>query len=176
MGIPELYLKIEEFQNRQRAELLARSTCKNGCSRCCHTDISVFAVEANPIREWFKGLDSAKKETLSARWNEPRQPGACAFLRNDSCTIYEARPLICRTQGLAMRFQGEKEGLVQTLIDICPLNDSMLEIIQENEVLNLDLLNRILATLEQQDAQGTPRTRTRLADLQGELKNLTDKE
>ncbi len=176
MGIPELYLKIEEFQNRQRAELLARSTCKNGCSRCCYTDISVFAIEANPIREWFNSLNSGQKSTLLERWKEPRPPGACAFLRNDSCTIYEARPLICRTQGLALRFQEEKEGLRQTLIDICPLNDSMLEIIHENEVLNLDLLNRILATLEQQEAQGTPRERPRLVDLQSELKNLTDEE
>jgi Fe-S-cluster containining protein len=136
----------------------------------------VFAVEANPIRQWFMGLDSIGKKALLERWNEPRQPGACAFLRNDSCTIYEARPLICRTQGLAMRFQEEKEGLRQTLIDICPLNDSMLEIIHENEVLNLDLLNRILATLEQQEAQGTPRERPRLLDLQSELKNLTDEE
>jgi len=176
MSIRDLYLKIDEFQNRQRAELRARSTCKNGCSRCCHTDISVFAVEATPIREWFLGLDSGQKSVLLERWNEPQQAAACAFLRNDSCTIYEARPLICRTQGLALRFEEEQAGVMESLIDICPLNDSMLEIIQETEVLNLDLLNRILVTLEQQDAQGTTRGRTRLADLQSELKNLTDEE
>lgn len=165
MDIQALYSKIDEFQNQQREQLKARYQCKNGCSRCCHTDISVFEIEKNNIALWFESLSVEQKNELKMKWEQPRTEGACAFLRNDSCTIYEARPLICRTQGLAMLFQEDE----QPYLDICPLNESALEDIEENEILNLDLLNSILAQLEQKDAGCTDRDRTRLEELQNLL-------
>ena len=165
MNIHQLYSKIDDFQNQQRDSLKAQYQCKNGCSRCCHTDISVFEIEKTNLLLWFQSLSSAQKHELNGKWNLPRAEGACAFLRNDSCTVYEARPLICRTQGLAMLFNEDE----QPFLDICPLNESALEDIEENEILNLDLLNNILAQMEQQDAKNTDRDRTRLEDLQKAL-------
>lgn len=172
MGIQDLYAKIDAFQSRQSKELMARSQCKNGCSRCCYVDLSVFEVEANRIREWHRSLHDEDRKSLLEQWQQPKKDGACVFLRNESCTIYEARPLICRTQGLALSFQDEEK----TWIDICPLNDSMLEIAEENEIINLDLLNRILSGLEHQDANGAIRNRIPLTELQMQIKNSTNEE
>jgi Fe-S-cluster containining protein len=172
MLIEDLYAKVDTFQSRLRDELTSRSQCKQGCSRCCYVDLSVFEVEANRIREWFQSLGKTEQQSILRQWKEPKQDGACVFLRNESCTIYEARPLICRTQGLALSFQDE----AKTWIDICPLNDSMLEIVKENEIINLDLLNRMLSGLENQDANGAIRSRIPLTALQAEIKNSTNEE
>jgi Fe-S-cluster containining protein len=172
MGIQDLYAKVDAFQSRQRPELMARSNCKNGCSRCCLVDLSVFEIEANRIREWHRSLGPEAQQSLLDQWKKPKAVGACVFLRNDSCTIYEARPLICRTQGLALSFQDDEK----TWVDICPLNDSMLEIAEKTEVINLDLLNRILSGLEQQEAGVTVRNRIPLTELQMEIKNSANEE
>ncbi len=162
MKIEDLYQKVSEFEDELRPNLTVLSNCKKGCSQCCHTDISVFGVEAKNIRNWFQGLNENERSEIRNRWNQKKAINACAFLRSDACTIYEARPLICRTQGLALQF---KEDL-KTYIDICPLNESMLETANEREIMNLDLLNQVLSEIERMDATGTPRDRMRLEDLQ----------
>jgi Fe-S-cluster containining protein len=91
---------------------------------------------------------------------------ACAFLVDEKCSIYEARPLICRTQGLAFKYKHDEKDL----IDICPLNEEMLDVLTTKEVLNLDLLNTILSQMERAHPSRGPRQLLR--DLREELKNL----
>lgn len=144
MNVNDLYQKIQEFENGISAETSALSHCRKGCSRCCYTDISIFEIEADNIRNWFKSLSEEKRTSLRSRLRNEANTGGCSFLYQEACTIYEARPLICRTQGLAFKFlvQGE------TFLDICPLNEKELEVIKEKEILNLDLINLILSKLE----------------------------
>ncbi len=160
-NLETLYRKIEDFQAQQRPEIKAHYQCKNGCSRCCYTDLSVFEVEKKLIEKWIQNLAPETRIALENKWKNPAKSGACAFLREESCTIYEARPLICRTQGLAMFFK-ENE---QSYVDICPLNESVLNEISRNEVLDLDRLNQVLAQLELQDSAGIKRDRVRLAKM-----------
>lgn len=112
--------------------------CKEGCSKCCYTDISVFEVEAKRIREWFQSQTNEKKEILKELWQTPTGPGACSFLYNDSCSIYEARPVICRTQGAPLFIQAEN------VLDYCPLNFEAGDPPKE-DWLNLDRLNTLLS-------------------------------
>lgn len=163
--IHDLYKKVAQFERELGHEAKAKSQCKNGCSKCCYTDISVFEIETSNIKTWFHSLSQTQQMDLKALWKLPRTEGSCAFLRNESCTIYEVRPLICRTQGLAFKFKNDGEEFV----DICPLNDEMIPVLKDKEIINLDLLNMILSQLEKQDAKGTERARTRLADLKAKL-------
>jgi Fe-S-cluster containining protein len=112
--------------------------CKKGCSKCCQTDISVFEIEAERIEEWFYTQDSAEQERLLELWKTPNQESYCAFLYNDQCTIYEPRPLICRTQGLPLYVASEN------VLDFCPLNFKAGDPPKE-DWLNLERMNTLLA-------------------------------
>jgi hypothetical protein len=69
-------------------------------------------VEAAEIEALIPGLDSAHRAVLAvrgkaelAREAHRESPHRCAMLEADgSCAIYEARPLVCRTQGHALRY------------------------------------------------------------------------
>lgn len=168
MKITDLYEKISDFEENLSPFQKEKTQCRQGCSQCCMVSLSVFEIEANYIRSWFQTLPPERKEALRSAWKKESPASACAFLKNDACTIYEARPLICRSQGLAFKFQ--EKGT--SYIDICPLNEELLATITEKEILNLDLLNLILSQLENLDAEGSARPRVKLSELLLELAKL----
>ncbi|WP_408095735.1 YkgJ family cysteine cluster protein [Peredibacter sp. HCB2-198] len=172
MRVLDLYQKVSEFTVGPKAQAL--SHCQKGCSRCCYVDLSVFQVESNNIESWFRSLSVEKQNSIREKWKMPLnstetfhgvETKSCVFLHEEACTIYEARPLICRTQGLAMKFKDAAEEY----LDICPLNEEMLDELTEKEVLNLDLLNMILSQLEKVDAKNISRERVKLSDLRARL-------
>lgn len=112
--------------------------CKKGCSKCCQTDISVFEVESSRIEEWFGHLSAEKKDGLLTLWKTPHQESFCTFLYEDQCTVYEARPLICRTQGLPLFLAS------QNSLDYCPLNFTN-ENPPKEDWLNLERMNTLLS-------------------------------
>jgi Fe-S-cluster containining protein len=112
--------------------------CKKGCSKCCQTDISVFEIEAERVTEWYQDQTPEEQTRLRELWNTPHQESYCTFLYNDQCTIYEARPLICRTQGLPLFIATEN------LLDYCPLNFKKVDPPKE-DWLNLERMNTLLS-------------------------------
>jgi Fe-S-cluster containining protein len=163
MSLHALYQKVAAFEAGLSDTSRALSQCKKGCSQCCHVDLSVFRIESDAIREWLKGLSEEKRNKLRELWKRPVEKGHCEFLYDGACSIYEARPLICRTQGLPLRFH---EG-GQTYVDVCPLNEEMIGVVTGQEIINLDLLNLILSQLEKEN--GPDRPRERLADIKKEF-------
>lgn len=93
-----------------------RLQCARGCAGCCVDDLSVFAVEAQRIR--------AEGEAVLRE--APGPIGACAFLDSaGACRIYVARPYVCRTQGLPLRWIDEDpSGAFVERRDICELNEA----------------------------------------------------
>lgn len=70
--------------------------CSKGCSACCKMNVSISALEAERIgqatgRRPFQ-LSAAPKYLIEEFSGVP-----CPFLVNDLCSIYEARPFVCRT-------------------------------------------------------------------------------
>jgi uncharacterized protein len=175
MSLKDLHQKIHDFEQSISSDALRLSQCKAGCSGCCYVDLSVFEIEAQFIRDWFQALPTTDRATLETCWSTPTEPTQeakpCAFLYREQCTIYEARPVICRSQGLALKFdyQGAEA------LDICPLNEEMIDLLDEHEILNLDTLNTILARLEMNEAGGAPRERMALKDLRAELMSYSTK-
>jgi Fe-S-cluster containining protein len=155
MNISDLYIKISVFEESLSGDFKSKLQCKKGCSRCCYVDLSVFEIEAQNIKEWFGSLSSDKQIEIKNKLQLPQEEKEnfydektlpCHFLRNEECLIYEARPLICRTQGNAMVFQGEKE----VFMDICPLNEEALEVAENDDFLNLDIINTILVQMNRE--------------------------
>jgi len=74
--------------------------CASGCTGCC-MDFNIFPVEFHSIFEELKG----KK----IEYNRSASEGECLFVVNGLCSIYESRPVICRTHGLPLLSMGEEE-------------------------------------------------------------------
>ena len=109
-----LHAEVDREAQNITARLGDRLRCGPGCTECCQDDLTVFDVEALRIRAEFP-------EVLAAM---PAPVGRCAFLDADNrCRIYPARPYVCRTQGLPLRWLDELDGRTVEYRDICPLND-----------------------------------------------------
>lgn len=69
--------------------------CSNGCSACCKMNVMISQFEANFI-EKATGI-KPKQVTSSLLHPQDKFIGIpCPFLKDDSCSIYDARPFACR--------------------------------------------------------------------------------
>lgn len=97
--------KVDAFagavSERRRGDL----ACRAGCTACCSVRLEVSDVEADAVREAIERLDGALRARLAERAaHEPEDGAPCVMLEDGRCVIYEARPLVCRTQGHALRY------------------------------------------------------------------------
>lgn len=120
--LPELHplviLRAAVDRETRRLVLLhaERLRCRRGCSACCVDGLTVFEVEAEPIRRHHADL---------LRTGTPHAQGACAFLDDEgACRVYADRPYVCRTQGLPLRWIDRRDGEPVELRDVCPLNEA----------------------------------------------------
>ncbi len=98
----------EPVQGRQAADMV----CSAGCDSCCHAWLSPCQVEADALREALTALPVATRRDVAARGRlqldreaHDESPPRCAMLdAQGECAVYDARPLVCRTQGHALRY------------------------------------------------------------------------
>ena len=93
----ELDVKISAFS------IHAGLSCPSGCGRCCETFIpEITRSEADYIASHLLG--TGHPLTLDS-WTVGELDGACPFFRIQGdpyhCSIYQARPLICRLFGFS---------------------------------------------------------------------------
>src|SRR5262245_41766590 len=151
------YKEFIEQVDRLAAKLQARYSthlvCRAGCSGCCHHHLSVFAVEAEAARAAIEALPAPIRDRVEGQAREVIKreaqgvPAPCPLLVDDRCSIYQSRPLICRTQGLPLLMETEDGGQE---VDFCPLNftgDGALDDLDEDYLAPLDALNLRLALL-----------------------------
>lgn len=138
--IATLQQNASDFFDKIAEKNALNMECKKGCSQCCMTDISVFEIEADRIRDYVRThvADSEKRDQLQKVWETKPIAGACHFLIENQCSIYEARPVICRTQGLPLYLSTEN------VLDFCPFNfkDGNPD---KSDWLNLERLNTMLS-------------------------------
>ena len=108
----QLVEKVAAFNAQVSGRRSADLACRSGCSACCEVWLTLSPVEAAAVRGGLaelaeplrarvrsRGLEQAQRERDALA--EPR----CAMLEDDgTCAVYEHRPLVCRTQGHALRY------------------------------------------------------------------------
>jgi len=122
-GVTDNYRKLcaycDALWNRVREAYPNEIACRKGCGICCELQ-SVNQIEAYAIRSYIvnnKNLsddacvdddvidDDIVDDIVDANDMsvDTDNTGSCPFLRRRSCSIYPARPIICRTHGLVLR-------------------------------------------------------------------------
>lgn len=148
--------QVDKLLVRLTARYASHLTCRAGCSGCCHHHLSVFSVEAAHVRRAVAALPAETRARVAqqARLVNAREAAgaavACPLLVDDRCSIYEARPLICRTQGLPLLIAAE-DGAQE--VDFCPLNfvaPGAVDDLDEDNLAPLDALNWQLAVINLQ--------------------------
>lgn len=141
--------RLDALSARGAAAFGARLTCRHACTGCCQREVSVFPVEAERLRRALAQSPLA----------DPR-PAAmgCPMLGPDGgCRVYAARPSICRSHGLPIRFRADAGGEAR---DVCPLNrDAGLDPwdVPAEAVLNIDVLNTQLVAINRLFGHGDAR-------------------
>lgn len=78
-------------------------SCSRGCSFCCYQRISITKWEADYIvahvKEYNPNMKLLEKQNLVENFDSlPWADQKCSLLNDDgTCSIYDKRPLICRT-------------------------------------------------------------------------------
>ena len=142
-AIRALHRKADEFFRVAVQASPGSFKCGPGCHGCCHLDLSVFPVEAATVEEAVASLgESEKSKVLHNLENR----SYCVFLDQGqgTCLIYDARPLICRTHGMAVLMDGE--------LSHCPLNYPG-ERPSRSHILDLSKLNAALASIVARDGR-----------------------
>ncbi len=166
---------VDDLTSQLNERYQAHLQCGAGCSGCCHHHLSVFAVEAAVLTEAIQALPEVIQERIRQQAVEVQareakgEPVACPLLVDNLCSVYESRPLICRTQGLPLLYEAD-DGAQE--IDFCPLNfdsDEAIAELQDEHLVPLDLLNLKLAMANVSHCQARgndePHLRVKIADL-----------
>ncbi len=135
--------------------------CASGCAQCCHRRFDVFEVEAAPIRAALTVMardEPTLRQRLRDQAKAPEHAHHCALLVEDRCSVYEQRPLICRSHGLPVAVAEADELHVSW----CELNYAGGDPPRES-ILLLEAVNAPLAVLTELEAPAAPRVS--LADL-----------
>lgn len=154
--LSQLQSNASHFFNQFLQKHQGNMQCKSGCAQCCHVELSIFESEAALVIQWVQQLGEESKKQLLEALHSPEQTTefqkkkACVFLRNNQCTIYEARPIICRTQGAVLQFKKEVEkNKTEVHVDVCPLNFKETNSLPDaKEWLDLDRLMALQSVAE----------------------------
>jgi len=152
----QFYSKVDQWFNHYQDLYGQALKCRKGCSQCCQVNLSVFPVEAYLIATQTVGDRIFLPLNIGLDDFQQHRPTAksfCHFLDQEgACTIYQSRPLICRTQGAILKWQAEEIEL-----DCCPLNFAdeyahLFPLQRPQDWLDLDHLNKVLSAFELQFA------------------------
>lgn len=95
----------------------ATISCGPGCASCCRA-FSVLPLEAACLLTAIGALPTTSRERLER--NLAGGDDRCPLLIDDLCSVYAARPVICRTQGLPLAYVDAEREAIE--VSACPLN------------------------------------------------------
>lgn len=92
--------KVIAIANEITAALAPHAACKAGCTQCCHMNTMIYEHEAIRLAEVSgRKMVRLPYRTLHQVYLDGNKFNhrPCPFLAEDRCSVYEDRPLVCRT-------------------------------------------------------------------------------
>jgi Fe-S-cluster containining protein len=139
-GFEKLLAAVDGKNAKQATALAGQIACKAGCHHCCRRIPTILPIEWAWIQA--AGAEASGQNLASKGLRSDLHPDEplCGHLDAQGlCSIYAARPLICRTHGSLIL---SDEGL-----DHCPWNFQELEEVDEDMVFRLENLHETLLRL-----------------------------
>jgi Fe-S-cluster containining protein len=108
--VNDAHLLVDSLINKAQEEAKPEINCRQGCSFCCYNQVAVTAPEVLVIADYLKAklnkeelseltikITELDKQTAKLNSFERKKiRKACPLLVNNSCSVYEVRPLSCR--------------------------------------------------------------------------------
>lgn len=107
-----LRTEIDSHSENLSNEHSKQMQCKKGCDMCC-IDYSIFPIEFHFI------LNDLKEKKIEFENSSIKKKNVCLFLKNHVCSIYNQRPIICRTHGLPLLYANDDS---EWELSACELN------------------------------------------------------
>jgi len=120
--------------------------CRAGCDECC-VNFTIGAGEYIALKEKIQALPECSGN---------KNRGRCFFLKDGLCSIYEHRPVICRTHGLPVRFKDENGNMKYSS---CGKNSEIT--MSESNTIDIDSINEKLAILNMLAIKANPSLKER---------------
>lgn len=131
----QLRTRIDRFVESVFARYSKQIACRPGCGQCCCGGLTLVMVEAVVLGEAL-GIE-AERVHLQAGQPPLYEDGHCGLLDDENrCMTYKDRPLICRTQGMPLKYPGAE-------VSTCDLNFVGLEPLH-SAVFDMDNLETAL--------------------------------
>ena len=121
----ELRNKIDSLAARLEEMHHNHLSCKMGCDLCC-MDYSIFPIEFYSIKK------ALKNKNIQLNIADKTDNSSCVFLKDHKCTIYNERPIICRTHGLPLLYMNEESEWELSACELNFTNFDMGEFTNEN--------------------------------------------
>lgn len=100
------------------------------CGRCCHARGEVAQVYANRReRQALADFLGIEAEVFDARYTQQDEDGHltlrfedghCVFLKDDQCSVHEAKPVQCRTWPFWEELLESEQTYREEVLDFCP--------------------------------------------------------
>lgn len=89
--------KLFRLMEEATAAVEATAACQRGCAHCCHIPVMILAGEAEVLAQ-ASGRTMTQLPIRNPRTidREAHMGEACPFLEENTCSVYEVRPLACR--------------------------------------------------------------------------------
>ncbi|MCB9556091.1 MAG: YkgJ family cysteine cluster protein [Deltaproteobacteria bacterium] len=98
-----LAAKIDARFAEVQARHATQMQCGAGCVSCCQSGLTVTALEAIAVVEAIEAMPRRQQSNLRQTSHTRIQSARCPLLDDQGrCSIYESRPIICRSHGLPL--------------------------------------------------------------------------
>jgi Fe-S-cluster containining protein len=129
INVTKKLVNLYEFMEELASGFSHLTPCKKGCSYCCEIRVDVSKVELSLIKSKArKAYNNATKDLVIG---EP-----CPFLKDNSCSIYDVRPFLCRRHQVftpTNELCVNNDELGQELLSFSEVERSYIHILSESD-------------------------------------------
>ncbi len=152
----QLVARVDAFFSDVASRCASAMACQPGCDGCCQVQLTLSPVESASVSAYVEQLDADSRAVLRKQLEaqpETASPRCSMIDGNGQCLIYPARPLVCRSQGLPLRYPPElvpieavRARVPSGVVTVCPLNFTA-QTPRPSDALDAERVDQILALL-----------------------------